>query len=457
MTEVGGVDTFREAREHHRAGRYDEAIGRYREVLSRQPDHAEAMHLLGLATLHAGKTDEAIEIMQRAMELDSSRAEYHYNLASALAAASRRTDAATEFGEAMRINPRSAEAAFNLGRQLRLAGYLEDAADALRLAIFLHPDAPIVHSELGLTLMQSGELLEGWREYQWRWKELKPIFPQPAFSQTFWDGSDPAGKRILIYGEGGYGDALHFVRYGPLLAQRGATVFLLCHPEMYRLFLTVKDVAQVIPVNQPWPKFDLHCPLLSLPHFFGTTLETIPASVPYLSADPQLSLRWRRRLLAAEAGKKKFNVGLVWSGDPTHGNNLWRSVKLEQLAPLAAVKTVRFYSLQKGSPGAEARRPPGGMEMIDWTGEFVDWADTAAFVDHLDLVISVCTSTCHLAGALGKRVWLLSHYPGDWRWMMDREDSPWYPSMRIFRCSAENDWNEPIGKMAAALLELAGA
>ena len=174
--------------------------------------------------------------------------------------------------------------------------------------------------------MQSGDLLEGWRQYEWRWKQLKPLFPQPAFSKTLWDGSDPAGKRILIYGEGGYGDALHFVRYAPLLKQRGATVLLLCHPEMYRLFRTVPGVTQVVPVNQPWPQFDMHCPLLSLPRAFGTTLETIPANVPYVHADADLSLRWRRRMRAVEAADKKFHVGLVWSGDPSHFNNPWRKV-----------------------------------------------------------------------------------------------------------------------------------
>jgi hypothetical protein len=455
MTDLETQETMSQARQAHRAGRIDEATSRYQEILSANPDHAEAMHLLGLALLHAGKTDEAIQTMRRAMDLDSSRSEYHFNLGSALAAQWKQAEAATEFGHALRINPRSVDAAFNLGRQLRHAGFFPDAVDALRIAIHLRPDVPVLHSELGLALMQSGDLLEGWQEYEWRWKELKPIFPEPVFRQTLWDGSNPAGKRILIYGEGGYGDALHFVRYAPLLTQRGATVLLLCHPEMYRLFKTVPGVAEVIPVNRPWPRFDIQCPLLSMPRAFGTTLETIPTNVPYISDDPNLSLRWRRRLLASAAGEKKLHVGLVWSGDPSHANNPQRAVTLDQLAPLAACKSARFYSLQKGPPGIEARRPPAGMAIIDWTGHLDDWADTAALVDNLDVVISVCTSTCHLVGAMGKPVWLLSHYPGDWRWLTDRQDSPWYPTMQIFRRGPDDDWSVPIQKMAAALQELA--
>jgi hypothetical protein len=455
MAEMNVSDLLEQARQRHRAGKIEEAISFYRQALEREPGHADAMHLLGLAVLHAGRYGEAIEIMSRAMGLDSSRAEYHFNLAGALAEAGRHSEAAGEFGEAVRIRPDYANAAFNLGRQLRHLGYLEEAADALRLADMLRPGLPAVHTELGLVLMQSGDLLEGWREYEWRWKELKPLFPNPEFSRTMWDGSDPAGKRVLIYGEGGYGDALHFVRYASVIKRRGGRVFLLCHPEMYRLFQTVRDVEEVVPVNQQWPKFDVHCPLLSLPRACATTLKTIPADVPYLSADPQLSLRWRRRVRAVEAGGKNFHVGLVWSGDPAHSSNAGRCVELRELAPLGAA-AARFYSLQKGSPGAEARQPGAGMEIIDWTGELNDWADTAALVANLDLVISIDTSVAHLAGAMGKRVWLLLPRAAEWRWMMDREDSPWYPTMRLFRCKADDDWDEPIRKMAEALIDLAG-
>ena len=409
------------------------------------------MHLLGHATFQAGRVDEALEIMRRAMKIDASRAEYHFNLAGVLAVSGRDSESVEAFRRAVELRPDFANAWLNLGRRLRFLGRLEEAISALRQAVRLSPEAPVAHIELGLALMHHGELLEGWREYEWRWKELKPLFPNPEFARTTWDGSDPAGKRILLYGEGGHGDAIHFVRYAPLLTRRGAKVTLLCHPTMYRLFQTVRDVDKVIPVDHPWGPFDFHCPLLSAPRAFGTTLETIPAKVPYLSADPGLSLRWRRRLLAASAGDKRFNVGLVWSGEPTHADNGLRSVTLEQLAPLAAATSVRFYSLQKGSPGLEARRPPPAMAITDWTGDLKDWADTAALMDNLDLIISVCTSTVHLAGALGKPAWLLSHYPGTWRWMMDRTDSPWYPTLRIFRQKIAGEWSAPIQEMAYAL------
>ena len=271
-----------------------------------------------------------------------------------------------------------------------------------------------------------------------------------------WDGSPLGGRRILLDVEGGYGDTLQLVRYCAPVAQRGGRVILRCPRDLRRLLHELAGVETLIGTDEPLPEHELQCTLLSLPLAMKTTVGTIPADVPYLRADPELSRRWRDRLIAASGGEKCLNVGLVWSGDPAHPNNARRSVSLEQLAPLGNARSARFYSLQKGSPGSEARRPPAEMRITDWTEELNDWADTAALTESLDLVITVCTSMAHLAGALAKPTWLLCHFISDWRWMLDRADSPWYPTMRIFRQEKRGDWSRPIERVTEELSRLAG-
>jgi hypothetical protein len=253
---------------------------------------------------------------------------------------------------------------------------------------------------------------------------------------------------MLVYSEQGIGDTIQFVRYAPLLARRGARVILQCQPELKPLFQSLEGVDCVLSTSEALPPFDVQAPLLSLPLALGTTLESIPAQVPYLKADPALAEAWRAKL--APAGRC-LKVGLAWAGNPKHRNDRNRSMPLSVLAPLAGVGGVRFYSLQKGDAAGQAKGPPPGMDLVDLTQELNDFADTAAFVANLDLVISVDTAAVHLAGAMAKPVWTLLPFFSDWRWLLDREDSPWYPTMRLFRQRTRGEWGGVVERVVKEL------
>jgi hypothetical protein len=266
------------------------------------------------------------------------------------------------------------------------------------------------------------------------------------FAAPRWDGGDIAGRAILLHVEQGIGDALQFVRYAPLLAHRGARVIVLCQPPLKRLFMEMDEVS-VVADGEPPPEFDLHLPLMSLPRLFGTTLATIPADTPYLRADPVDVRAWNGKL----GDKNHFKIGLVWAGNRRHLNDRNRSCALETLAPLAAVSGIRLYSLQKGEAAVETRNAPATMRLVDLNDELVDFADTAAVITHLDLVITVDTAVAHLAGALARPAWLLLPFAPDWRWMLAREDSPWYPSLRLFRQNQTGDWSGVLTAVMNAL------
>jgi hypothetical protein len=286
-----------------------------------------------------------------------------------------------------------------------------------------------------------GEFEEGWKEFEWRLRvpqmRLARDFPQPR-----WTGREARGKTILLFAEGGFGDALHFIRYAPLVAARGATVLLECQAELLPLLSRVRGISAVFARGERLPAFDWQTPLQSLPLAFGTTLKTIPAEVPYLSAPPQRIAQWAKRL----AGDPSFKVGLAWAGSAEHDA---RSCSLATFAPLAAIPDVTFYGLQKG-PQANQPVPPG-LRLIQMGDELGDFADTAALVSNLDLVISVDTSVVHLAGGMGRPVWTLIPCDSDFRWLRNRTDSPWYPTMRLFRQPAGGPWGPAVESIAAAL------
>jgi len=478
---------FEIAVEHHQAGRFAEAETLYRKVLALQPNHADALHLLGVLAAQIGRFDDAVNLIGRACALSPNVADYRMHLGNALGEKREFAAAIDAYRHALRLNPRcygshdalgsvlresgqldeaiashgrslqinsnNATAHYNLGLTLAKKGLLGEAIASYRRAIGLQPDFPDAHWNLALILLMQGDFERGWREYEWRWRRKN--FPSlwPTFSQPLWDGGDLAGKRVLVHTEQGYGDAIQFVRYAPLLAGRGARVVLLCQAPLARLMKGADGVDQVVSAIS-WagelPPFDVHCPMLSLPLLFGTRVDSVPADVPYLKAEPSLLARWGAKIGAAAAGPLK--VGLAWSGSPTNKNDRYRSVALEQLSPLARAGAT-FYSLQKGP--AAAQTAPVGMGLIDLTDELQDFADTAALVSQLDLVITVDTAVAHLAGALGKPAWVLVASEQDWRWLLEREDTPWYPTLRLFRQRTPGDWPEVIERVAAALGEYA--
>jgi hypothetical protein len=344
-------------------------------------------------------------------------------------------------------------------------GRVDEAIATCRQSMADGTATPSVRYTLARALLKSGDLAEGFNYYEWRFEGDEPFLPAPVFPRPRWDGGDLTGRTILVYDEQGAGDTIQFSRYIPLLVERGGRVLLHCRSSLVRL-LSGKGlsgsvergglgVSAIIKEEDVLPPFDVHSPLMSLPLLFKTTLKTIPAKVPYLFADPARAAGWEERVAATAAGQLK--VGVVWAGNPEYKNNRRRSFAPSLLGPLLKVPGVRFFSLQmpaKIGPAVNASRAAAEMGMTDWTAELTDFADTAALVANLDLVISVDTSVAHLTGAMGRPIWMLTPMNNEWRWMIMRQGTPWYPTMRLFRQDRWGDWTGPIDRVAEALRAL---
>lgn len=440
-------------------GKWAESGEPYRNALNLRPDHAETWSNLAHSLHEMAFLPEAETICRQALALLPDNAAFWSNLGNILLDMGRANDAAEAQRTALKHRPDYAEAWSNLGVALKDLGRLDEAEDAIRTAIRLSPDYAAAHCNLAMALMLTGRFSEGWEEYEWRWRGEGATsrewrnFPQPQ-----WSGEAGAGRTILLWAEQGLGDTIQFVRYLPAVLERGWRVVLEVPGSLLGLLGSTAGVT-LVAKDQPLPPFEVHCPLLSLPRIFGTTLGTIPQAVPYLHAAPERVAHWAARL--PRTPERPLAVGLVWAGNPRQANlaahriDRRRSIRLADLAPLAEVGNVRFVSLQKDAPAAlEAAAPPAGMDLVDPMPEVADFADTAAIVANLDLVISVDTSVAHLAGALGKPVWILSRFDGCWRWLLDREDSPWYPGARIFRQPRPGDWTTVIGRVRDELAAL---
>ncbi len=434
------------ATQHHLAGRLAEAESIYRQILQVMPAHADALHNLGELAYRMRKMDIAIELVSRAVAGRPNEATFHNTLAAALFAAGRSDDSFQECCRAIELDPKLAHAYGNLGNCHADRGDLPASIAAFERAIALDPNNATSHDGLGLSLLMSGDLQRGWREQEWRWH--KPGFEAKRFAgQPHWDGADIKGRRILLYVEQGYGDLFQFSRYVPLLAKQGATVLLETVQEIQPLMATLGGVGELVLGGQTPPPVDFVCPLMSVPLWYGTTLQTIPAKVPYITPDPTLVAQWAEFFCA----DKNLKVGIAWAGRPSHSNDHNRSATLAAFAPLAEVPGVSFYSLQKGDAARQVANAPAGMKLRDLADRLTDFVATAAVIANLDLVIAVDTSIVHLAGAMAKPVWtLLPSFP-DWRWMQHREDSPWYPTMRLFRATQRNDWPGVMNRVATAL------
>jgi FkbM family methyltransferase len=474
-------------------GRYDEAATHCRRALSLQPAYAEAHNNLGIALKGQGQLDEAIVHYQEALRLRPDYAEAHNNLGLAFAERDDRQAAMSSYQDALRLKPNYAEAHYNLGLVLAKSEKLDEAIDCYRRALWLKPDHAESHYVLGVALaaqakpeeavrcyeqalwykpdyadahfalgvahLSLGNFEQGWPGYGWRSLCQRHI-PRWSFSQPSWDGSPLEGRPILLYTEQGLGDTLQFIRYAPMVQQRGGRVSVWCPPEAVSLLASCRGVEDLITeVSADWS--GTHASLLSLPRILRTTLATIPAEVPYLSADAQRVEHWRREietLLPAKWKKTypKVRVGIAWQGSPKHPQDRKRSVPLRSFAPLAQLPGVRLISLQVG-PGTEQLQDlRGEFSVIDLGSRFdtTSIMDAAAAVTLLDVVITVDSAIAHLAGALGIRVWVLLPYVPDWRWLLHREDSPWYPSMRLFRQKEPGDWEEVIARLRPALMEI---
>jgi tetratricopeptide (TPR) repeat protein len=431
---------------------YHEAEAQVREALRLRSGYVDAQRNLGSVLSGMRRYDEALVEYKKALELDPKTAGIWMDLGSVQRHLRRFDEAKFSCRRAIELNPTAPMEYYNLGVVHLDLCEIEQAIACFRRAVEVKPSAPLPHWGLALALLVDGQYIEGWREYEWRWECTDIFAPRPKFAQPAWAGDDPTGKRILVYPEQGLGDAIQFARYAPLLSRLGANVTVQCAPSTKRLFATLPGVKAIHCEPEKLPEFDAHCPLLSLPMMLKTTVEAVPAEVPYLFADPDRVAVWERKL-AAIPGKLK--LGIAWAGNPEHQRDQDRSCGLALLAPLGQIADVALISLQKGPAAAQAATPPPGLMVHDFTAELSDFAETAALIASLDLVIAVDTSVAHLAGALGKPVWTLLAFAPDWRWLLNRTDSPWYPTMRLFRQSVPGDWSAPIQSVSTGLAGLA--
>lgn len=427
------------------------AIASFNEALRIDPEHARALCERGNSFYRQGRAEEALRDYERAVELKSDYAEAYSNRGNALKSLGRFEQALSSFGTAISIDPNSvatlASAYCNRGNVFHDLLRDDEALADYEKSIELNPQYAEAHWNKALTLLRAGHFLPGWALYEWRMKKKSARGSYLKYGETPWRGMECVrGKRLLVYGEQGLGDAIQFSRYLPRVAALGAEVLFSVRPVLVPLLGTLSGEVSVLRNDVPLPEFDAHCPLMSLPFVFGSTVETIPREVPYLRSDPVKAAAWQRRL----GSRERLRIGLAWSGSAGHENDRYRSIPLDRLSSLAALP-FEFHSLQNEYRAADIPVLEASAFVRRHDELLHDFSDTAALVEAMDLVISVDTSVAHLAGALGKPVWVLLPYSPDFRWMLAREDSPWYPSARLFRQPAVGDWSSVVLRVCEAL------
>jgi tetratricopeptide (TPR) repeat protein len=508
------TDIVNQGRAHHQAGRLQQAEACYRQALASDPAQMDALQLLGVIAAQVGKHDLAVQWISKAVAARPNVAAFHNNLGTAYRGAGDNQRAIDCYRKSIQLDPALADGFSNLvktlidqrqldeavaayaeaverghqtlpmleqiiaaleaesrfdqaialvcaalekqpkdaamltllGNVLHASGRLHEALRCYEQVLEIDPTVPQSHWNRALMLLTLGEYPEGWKEYEWRWKCANFPYNRQQFPQPVWDGSDLGGKTILLDGEGGFGDIIQLVRYARLLADRGLRVILGCPPELKELLQTVAGVHQILTKGDALPAFDVQVPMFSCPLRFGTTLETIPNAGPYISADPDRAGRIAGRIRARENVR---HVGLVWCGRSMPYPN--RSCPLSACAPLFGVPNIQIHSLQRDEGRAELAAAASTWNVIDHGDAMKDFADTAAIISNLDLVITIDSAAAHLAGAMGKPVWVMLPYSADWRWMNDRDDCPWYPMMKLFRQSSVGDWAGVTQRVAAAL------
>ena len=438
---------FESAIEKYMSGDLKQAEILCKISIKKNPAHSKALYLLGKIYLKLKENDIAIEYFSRALKSDDdNKADIYFNLGFVYTEKGQHDEAIKYYKKTLQLNPENYDVCNNIGMALLEKGKPKEALNYFRKALQMNPNLAAPHANMSLALLILGNFEQGWKEYEWRLK-TRGYFRRD-FSQPRWNGSEISGKTILVHTEQGLGDAIQFIRYVPLVAQRGAKIIVECRKELVPLFQGLEVIKQVIARGKPLIHFDLHCPLLSLPLIFGTTLETIPAEIPYIKANPFSIRKWKDRI---QNDSSKLKIGLAWAGSPTLKRSHLKECPLKMFFSLAHNKDITFYSLQKGKAAEQAKSPHEGMSLIDYTDEIHDFSDTAALIENLDLVISVDTAVAHLAGAMGKPVWTLLPFVPDWRWMLNRKDSPWYPTMRLFRQPSTGDWESVINNVQKEL------
>ena len=434
-----------------RLGRSDEALAPLQRVLETSPDHAGVLNNLGLALNNLKRFDEALPMLDRAVAGVPDFAGAFNNKANALQGLGRDNEALAAYDRAIALKPDFAEAHYNRAICLNDMMRSEEAAAGYRDALIANPDYADAHFNLAINRLRAGDYRTGWAEAEWRWKCAGLQLEPRLFRQPLWRGCEPIeGKRLFVYNDEGLGDALQLCRYIPLAAARGAHVILEIDRPLRELLSRLEGVSEILAKGEAIPDFDYQSSLANLPLAFDTTLDTIPSKTPYLSAAGD-ARDWQAWL----GERRGLRVGLVWSGNPKYRNDHNRSIPLGTLLPLLDVDA-QFVSLQKDCRPGDAEILGARDRILNAGAELNNFADTAALLDHLDLVITVDTSVAHLAGALGRPAWVLLPRMPDWRWMLGRDDSLWYPSLRLFRQTETAKWPPVVQRVKQALQEMIG-
>ena len=464
-------------------GRFPEAAEAYARALAIRPDYVDALQNLAIVFQDGGRLDDAEMTFRHLIHLSPDSLSAHIGLGNVLRSKGSFSDAIAIHRHALELHPIAPDASAALATSLQTGGWDEEAAalyqgilenqpdDALswakyaaclwnlgrrdeathatRRALEIRPDFPEARHALGEQLLSCGQFKEGWDEFESR-SDLKDASPTwRGLSKTRWRGEDLAGQRLLLHGEQGLGDRIQFARYIPLLVARGAHVILQCDARLSRLFSHGLGLAEFLTERDPLPEFDVHLPLLSIPRVLGTDGTNIPSNVPYLKPPEELISLWQSRI---GGDPSRLKIGIAWAGSPKNSRDKERSMQLADLAPVLRYANADFFSLQLGPPRDQLNLPNNTFAITDLSHELSDMADTAAAMMHLDLVLTVDTSIAHLAGALARPTWLMLPYNEEWRWMRDRSDSPWYPTMRLFRQPRRGDWQSVSTEIAGALV-----
>ncbi|WP_460908639.1 tetratricopeptide repeat protein [Paraburkholderia jirisanensis] len=430
-------------------GRNGQAVESYAKALALEPDGIEVLCNQASALRYLGRRDEALLACERALALGGDGVASRFARGRALQALHRYDDALMDFDRVLAIQPENKIAHFQRGNTLRDLRRHEEAKHAYGQAIALDPEYVHAHCMRAFLCLTVADFSNGWEEYEWRWRDSNMSGAVRNFVQPRWNGREPLiGKTILLYVEQGLGDTLQFCRYLVMVKALGATVVLEAQVELQSVLATLSGVDVLVRYGEPLPPFDFHCPLLSLPHAFGTDLHTIPSGVPYLSVDTRLRQKWQDKL----GPRSRPRIGIVWSGNPKHLNDHNRSIGFDSLSPMMS-DAYEWISLQKVIREDE-RDAVAASQVRHFGDDIEDFSDTAALLQEVDCLLSVDTSVAHLAGALGRPLWLMLPYTPDFRWLLDRDDSPWYPQARLFRQTSPGEWSDVFEQIRLALPEI---
>lgn len=424
-------------------GTIEKAIACYQRILELDPHHASACYHLGRC--HQQQNESLAEkYYQTSLSLDPAQVAAYYDLGALYEHQGQLEQAIACYQGLLSKHPEESKAYHYLGYCLQKVGCFEEARTAFDRSIELNPDDPDAYFNRSSLLLLLGKFEQGWQDFEFR--RLMEGYPVPHFPFPLWDGASLNGKRILLVAEYGFGDTLQFIRYALLVAQQGGRVIVQAPDALIPLLQSIEGIDEVVSHSSQPPFCEIYVPLMSLPYLFRTELETIPHSSPYLFAPTDRAVS-----LQKTKSSNKINVGIAWAGNPQYRSDRTRSCHLRTLLPILQVPGVEFYSLQKGESAAQLLELPDPDSIQDLGSQFKDFGDTAAVIAQLDLVITTDTAIAHLAGALGKPTWVLLSFVPDWRWLLDREDSPWYPTMRLFRQTQPGDWEGVMGRVAEAL------